>query len=208
MAMLDLESPPSGGPWTFGVAALDGGAALGVAALVGLRRELKINLCPGQGHSLSATRRERWEAGGMQEEAGRRRVAAEEACLSSHVLDDIEVACGACGGVTVMAPPFKLRRATLDGELSELARGAVGCARQLLQAISHLTLLAAQLLEHVLRQLLILLPLLVEHLELRGLGALLDVLSAQQRRRRGGVVRQSLPSAKWRWRWRSSCEAL
>ena len=100
------------------------------------------------------------------------------------------VACGACGGVTVMAPPFKLRRATLDGELSELARGAVGCARQLLQAISHLTLLAAQLLEHVLRQLLILLPLLVEHLELRGLGALLDVLSAQQRRRRGGVVRQ------------------
>ena len=83
MAMLDLESPPSGGPWTFGVAALDGGAALGVAALVGLRRELKINLCPGQGHSLSATRRERWEAGGMQEEAGRRRLAAEE-CLSSH----------------------------------------------------------------------------------------------------------------------------
>ena len=102
MAMLDLESPPSGGPWTFGVAALDGGAALGVAALVGLRRELKINLCPGQGHSLSATRRERWEAGGMQEEAGRRRVAAEEACLSSHVLDDIEVACGACGGVLVL----------------------------------------------------------------------------------------------------------
>ena len=60
-------------------------------------------------------------------------------------------------------------RTTLDGELSELARGAVGCARQLLQAVSHLTLLAAQLLEHVLRQLLILLPLLVEHLELRGL---------------------------------------
>ena len=74
-----------------------------------------------------------------------------------------------------MAPPFELRRATLDGELSELARGAVGRARQLLQAVGHLTLLAAQLLEHVLRQLLILLPLLVEHLELRR-------LSAQQRR--------------------------
>ena len=72
-----------------------------------------------------------------------------------------------------MAPPFELRRATLHGELPELARGAVG----------HLTLLAAQLLEHVVRQLRRLLPLLLEHLELRRLGALLDVLAAQQRRR-------------------------
>ena len=123
----------------------------------------------------------------MREEAGRRRVPA-EACLSSNVLEDI-TSCGACGGVTAI-PPFELRRATLDGELSELARGAVGRARQLFQAVGHLTLLAAQLLEHVLRQLLSLPPLLVEHLELRRLGALLDVLPAQQRRRRGGVVRQ------------------
>ena len=55
------------------------------------------------------------------------------------------VACGACGGVTAMASPFELRRATLDGELSKLARGAVSRARQLLQAVGHLTLLAAQL---------------------------------------------------------------
>lgn len=89
-----------------------------------------------------------------------------------------------------MAPPFELRRATLHGELPELARGAVGRARQPLDAVGHLTLLAAQLLEHVVRQLRRLLPLLLEHLELRRLGALLDVLAAQQRRRRGGVVRQ------------------
>ena len=109
MAMLDLESPPSGGPWTFGVAALDGGAALGVAALVGLRRELKINLCPGQGHSLSATRRERWEAGGMQEEAGRRRVLA-EACLSSHVFwtTSRSRAWGACGGLSPCGPAVRI----------------------------------------------------------------------------------------------------
>ena len=145
MAMLDLESPPSGGPWTFGVAALDGGAALGVAALVGLRRELKINLCPGQGHSLSATRRERWEAGGMQEEGSGRGVP-ELTCLGRHrgrVRGEPAV------GYRHVAPPFELHSTTLDGEFSELARGAVGRARQLLQAVGHLTLLAAQLLEHV-----------------------------------------------------------
>ena len=81
-------------------------------------------------------------------------------------------------------------RLLLDGELPELARGAVGRARQLLDAVGHLALLAAELLEHVVRQLRGLLPLLLEHLELRGLGALLDVLAAEQRRRRGGVVRQ------------------
>ena len=81
----------------------------------------------------------------MQEEGSGRGVP-ELTCLGRHrgrVRGEPAV------GYRHVAPPFELHSTTLDGEFSELARGAVGRARQLLQAVGHLTLLAAQLLEHV-----------------------------------------------------------